>query len=152
MTHPAVTVAEVAGWNPWRALRDRASIELLMAPLSDESGGALAVEGADGAQAVVLDRRLTQAERNAALTHELVHLERGLLPPGSPDHLVAREEAAVRRIAAARLVEQPALMKLVQAAEEDGYPLEPWEIVDFLGLPEKSGRQIVEDFFREVWP
>ncbi len=49
---------------------------------------------------IVLAPDLTQAERRSTLTHELVHLERGPVPPA----LRAREERAVDAEAACRLI------------------------------------------------
>lgn len=54
------------------------------------------------ARIIVLDKRLTQAERRSTLTHEQVHVERGPLPGIAV--LDAREEEQVRRISARRLI------------------------------------------------
>ncbi|MBA3654974.1 MAG: hypothetical protein H0W70_12370, partial [Actinobacteria bacterium] len=71
-----------AAWNPWRALRDRPHITFALAPLPDDTGGAVhAVEGAR--EAIVIDKRLGRRDRNAALTHELVHSDWGGACPGA---------------------------------------------------------------------
>lgn len=78
------------------------------AELPASTGGALLARCANGAL-IVLDERLSKTERRCRLAHELVHLERGTstrcrwasrmwLP------LVVREELAVDRIVADRLV------------------------------------------------
>lgn len=54
-----------------------------------------------------LCRRLNQVRRRCTLTHEIVHLERGLTPVDSRG--LAREERAVDAIAARRLITLDAL-------------------------------------------
>lgn len=58
---------------------------------------------------------LTQAERRSTLTHELIHLDRGLVP------LVhrAREERRVDALAARRLIPLPDLLRGLQWAQDD---------------------------------
>ncbi len=51
---------------------------------------------------IVMDRRLSQAERRSVLSHELCHAER--MPLTGEAVLDAREEEAVRRMAARRLI------------------------------------------------
>jgi hypothetical protein len=103
-------------WNPWVALAAspgtvvewRAGFRSTDAvSWPDEHGGA-----------VMLRRGLTQVERRCLLSHELVHLERG---GGSvhPDPIVrAREERAVDRIVAARLVPEDELTGWLSAQED----------------------------------
>ena len=55
-------------------------------------------------RAIVLDEGLAGTQVRAALTHELVHDERGVLPPGVASRLMAAEEATVRRLTTDRLV------------------------------------------------
>jgi len=69
---------------------------------------------------VLLDRDLVGAERRAALTHELVHLERGTVPRGAPAWIVSKEERHVDRIAAGRLVPAGELRRFVDARTSIG--------------------------------
>lgn len=65
--------------------------------------------------AIVIDRSLPPVERLAVLAHELVHIERG----GTADCLdVGREERAVDRIVAQRLVPADELEALVEVLVE----------------------------------
>lgn len=82
-------------WNPWRRLREIATIDLQWADM-DNQMGVIEYTG----PTITLTTGMTQAERRSTLTHELVHYERG---PCHPTHTV-REEAAVDREAAKRLI------------------------------------------------
>lgn len=77
-----------------------------------------------GARIIVLDKRLTQAERRSTLAHELEHAGRSPLT-GVPV-LDAREEEAVRRAAARRLIP---FHRLEDAAR---WSRDPHEIADEL--------------------
>ena len=66
-------------WNPWRTLRSRSHIRFRLEALPDETGGAVYGKCGEDA-AILIDRRLSQRDRAAALAHELVHDERGLPP------------------------------------------------------------------------
>ena len=91
-------------FHPWRWLRDRhARIDIVWRQLPGGRAGYW-----DGAHTIVLDPRLTQAGRRSALAHELVHVERDLIPTDAV--LLAREEAAVDEIAARRLISLDALI------------------------------------------
>lgn len=103
-----------------------------MRPLPDHTGGAIAAERGE-AQGIVLDPRLGQQARNVALTHELVHLERGILPDGAPADVVRREERAVRRESAGRLIADADLFRLELRAELDA--IEAWEAAEELDVP-----------------
>lgn len=102
---PLATVAPMAGvmgaWNPWRALRERAATILVWRHLGGHQG---AVRVIDGVEEISLDPQLGRRDRSAVLGHELVHLERGILPPGTPDLDVIREERRVTDEAAARML------------------------------------------------
>jgi Zn-dependent peptidase ImmA (M78 family) len=102
-----------SGWNPWRALREAAEIELRWMPLPESYGGGAIVTTDDG-YVIVLDSRLRQEERRAVLAHELVHAERGVLPPSAPDALRAKDEHAVENEVADRLVPADELREFVE--------------------------------------
>ncbi|MFC9892143.1 ImmA/IrrE family metallo-endopeptidase [Nocardia sp. NPDC127579] len=90
-------------WHPWRHL-GREYPHIGVSCLELLPGRKRASWTSDG---IYLDRRLGQAERRCALTHEIVHLERGPVPP--QPQLAAREERRVSIIAAERLIPLPDL-------------------------------------------
>lgn len=100
-------------WNPWAALRERPRTTLLWQALAGRAG--LAEVAPDGSEIVVLDPRLGRRDRRAVLAHELIHLERRLLPQGTPQAVLAREEHQVRAEVVRRLVPPPDLRGLVAA-------------------------------------
>ncbi len=61
-------------WSPWGAVGQLDHVEVVRAILPDQVGGVCARLG--DRVVIVLDQRLTQAERRVTLAHELVHLER----------------------------------------------------------------------------
>jgi len=95
-------------------------------PVAQLAGGALVVRRGRRAW-IVVDPDLEPAERQAAVTHELVHLERGLPPardlPTTWQAVVAREERAVEAIAARRLVPPDGLATAVRAWLAAGVPV-----------------------------
>lgn len=97
------------GWLVWKDLRGREHIAFrLDATLPRSTGGAMYVRDGDRAWIVLADW-LTQRERKCALAHELIHDELGSscrcigMPPAW-EAVVAREEAAIDREAARRLI------------------------------------------------
>ena len=85
-------------FHPWRYLRDRhARVDIVWQELPEGVSGYW-----DGRHTVVLDYRLTQPERRTTLSHELVHVERDIIPIDAV--LLAREEALVDEISARRLI------------------------------------------------
>lgn len=112
-------VAPMERWNPWRALRARETARLRFRSVHPSAGrGYVEVRG--GLEVITLDHDLTSVERNAGLAHELVHLERGVPEIGCPELLRAKEEAAVRRETARRLVPLDELRSFVAARAELG--------------------------------
>ena len=85
-------------WHPWRHLRVRYPDVQVSSRhrLTDD------VMGLQQGRRIWLCRTLTQAERRCTLTHELVHRERGPVPPDPA--AAAAEERAVDEIAARRLI------------------------------------------------
>ncbi|HYI60563.1 MAG TPA: hypothetical protein VEW93_02030 [Acidimicrobiales bacterium] len=121
-------------WDPWAALRARPHVELRFAPEAALTGGAMLVSG-PGRAIVVLDPALDRRARRCALAHELVHEERGggCDGHGLPewlDDVVARDEAAVNREVAIRLVPRRALQHLVEQRGGLGEGVAPWEVAD----------------------
>ncbi len=67
---------------------------------------------------IVLSPSLSQIDRNALLAHEIVHVERGIYySPTTPAAVVEKEEHAVRRETAARLVPMDELIAFVDATQ-----------------------------------
>lgn len=85
--------------HPWRRLRDLADWLIAWAHLPGDLVGLTHYE----ARVIILDRRLTQAERRSTLAHELEHVRRGPMP--ADPVLAAREEEAVNRAAARCMVD-----------------------------------------------
>ncbi len=86
-------------YHPWRRFRSEAAWTLTFADLPHGRRGVTDF----WARTVALDSRLRQVERRCVICHELVHIERGPLP--DDDRLAAREESAVEREVACRLIE-----------------------------------------------
>lgn len=85
--------------HPWRRFRELVGWTLQVQPLP---------HGTDAkthwpSRTVIIDVDLRQAQRRSAICHESIHIERGPVP----DHpvLAAREEAAVEREAARRMID-----------------------------------------------
>jgi hypothetical protein len=87
-------------WNPWRAARERENLVIEYADLS--CGAAWFQEG--GRDVIVIDASADRRTRRALLAHELIHAERGIGFPAASPAVMQREEAAVRRETAVRLV------------------------------------------------
>lgn len=81
-------------FHPWRALRALRHVVVVWARPHPAIPAAT-----DGTRTIWLDPRLLQVERRCALTHELVHIERGHAgcQPRAVEHAV-RAEAARRLI------------------------------------------------------
>lgn len=91
----------MAGWNPWRAPRERGHVTLRWALLPHGTRGHLTIDF-NGA-VVTIDARLDQRQGNATLAHELVHDERGLPTVDLPPGLAQKAEHAVDRMVASRV-------------------------------------------------
>jgi hypothetical protein len=92
------------GWNPWRHIGKHYPDVSVVTNV--ELPGRM--WGLTNGRRIWLCRRLDQAARRCTLTHEIVHLERGLTPADARG--LAREERAVDLIAARRLITLPALV------------------------------------------
>lgn len=84
-------------YHPWREARRREHLTIDFARLPDSRRGCIR----DGR--VTISTADTQAQRRSTLAHELVHDERQVFPRDRV--LRAREEQAVERIAARRLIQ-----------------------------------------------
>ena len=101
-------------WQPWIELRHRPDIAVLLVDFPAGPVRALCVIRGS-TRIVLIDRELSDLDRRAALTHELVHIERGSVPAEAPGWAVAKEERHVDRIAARRLVPAGELRRFVEA-------------------------------------
>jgi hypothetical protein len=104
--------------NPWQVLREHPEITFDRAPLP-EGLDAVVARWPDGDAVIVLGDQLGRRQRNAALMHELVHLERGggADTEGMPDGwrpVVARDEHQVDDEVARRLVPLEALRAMIR--------------------------------------
>lgn len=94
--------SSVGGVNPWAVLRESPGVTLRFAPLPD---GQVAETCFDTAT-VTLAPGLKQRERNDAMMHELVHVERGSVHEAYAE----REEQVVEEETARRLIPLAALL------------------------------------------
>jgi hypothetical protein len=95
--------------------------------------------------AIVIDPSLDQVDRNAALAHELIHLERGggAEHGGMPDDweaVVARDEAAVDAEVARRLCPLEELIPWAARRVAAGETVEAWQVAEEWGIPERIAR------------
>lgn len=125
-----------AGWNPWRALRELEHARLGHVELPEGVEGML-VPYPDH-PVILLDDGLTQVERNAALAHELVHLERGW-----PCRAPWAEEERVHDEVARRLVPLDQLHRWVVEREMADVPVDVWDVAEGWWVPEHvAGRAL----------
>lgn len=114
-------------YRPWRDAATRAELEVMVCDLP--SGvRAIHARSPDGHRAILISRALDPVERLAALAHELVHDERGggCHQPHLPARmrpLVTRDETAVDRIAADRLLPLDRLDRWVALQEAADRPV-----------------------------
>ena len=92
----------------WGSIRDHDHINVRVTDLPEHAGDGVLVRQPDGRVWILLGQHLPQRDRRAVLAHELEHLRRGSVrydgAPATWDAVVAREEIAVDREVARRLV------------------------------------------------
>lgn len=136
-------------WSPWRALKHMPNVTMALAELPNETGGAvLAKKGS--AVVILLDRRLTQAERKAALAHELLHLERGSTSHcrnirGALSVEVVREENRIQREVALRLVPLDVLGPAVDRLADLGHGVTALEVAEEFDVPPVVASQALSE-------
>ena len=86
------------GWNPWRHIGENYPHITVVRDIELPPQ----VWGMTDGQRIWLCKKLNQVRRRCTLTHEIVHLERGLVPVDARG--LAREERAVDAEAARRLI------------------------------------------------
>jgi hypothetical protein len=100
------------GWNPWQHAADHhPDIDITC----DEELPAR-IWGLTYGQRIWLCRTLNQARRRCTLTHELIHIERGIIPTDARGQ--AREEKAVTVEAARRLIVIDALVDALRETRD----------------------------------
>lgn len=134
-------------WNPWRAARHRADLDIIF---DDVPEGACWVRDG-GRDVILLDVGLDRRARRAALAHELIHVERGIGHPHATAATMCREEAIVRRITASRLVPPEQLRRFVEQAtsiQETGadHPVTLDMIADEFDVPRAVARDALLAF------
>src|SRR4051812_35419022 len=120
-------------WGPWRELRRRPDVTLQLVEFPAGPVQALCVIRGD-TKVVLIDRTLSRVERTGALTHELVHLERGPVPRGAPAWIVAKEERQVDMIVARRLVPAAELTRFIDARTSVG-PVAAADVAEHFEVP-----------------
>ena len=132
-----------AGWNPWRALRELEHARLGHVELPEGVEGML-VPYSDH-PVILLHENLTQVERNAALAHELVHLERGW-----PCRAPWAEEERVHDEVARRLVPLDQLHRWVLERERSDLNVENWEVADVWWVPEPVAERALRILYQRI--
>lgn len=121
-------------YSPWRDAAQRPNLSIRHVVLPAETGGA-ALRHRGGRTWILLDVDLTAAERKCALTHELVHLDRGSttrcrFAPAAWDAVVVREEMRVDDEVARRLVPRQALLEFVGRMLDLGHSVGAVEVAE----------------------
>lgn len=128
------------GWSPWRALREREHIDLEWRDLpADVEAFWSPLRG--GRAVIVLATRLGRRARRCALAHELVHDERGLVVSDMPPALAVKEERAVEREVARRLVPLDDLRSWVSVRIDVGDLVTARTVADEWDVEEHVARQ-----------
>lgn len=124
-------------WNPWGEADRQPDVIVTFKVLPDWTGGAC-VTYIDGWAVVTIDPRLGPQDRDAALTHELVHAERdrgrgatlNRSMPSSWHAVEAREEHIVNREVARRMVDLDDLEEFVDGMCSLGLGVGPDEVAE----------------------
>jgi hypothetical protein len=118
-------------WAVWDELAARPHLLLEFGEI--DGADALIDDLGEGWRRITLDSRLDRRARRAALAHELVHDERGILfDAGSPAGLVAVEERAVQAEVVRRLV-PPA--DLADRLARSDHPVTWRDVADWFDVP-----------------
>ena len=109
MSVPLLTFSSM--WHPWRIAAELYPHITIVCKHELPRG----VRGLLRGDTIWLCKTLTQAERRSTLTHELLHVSRGIAPP----QLQAREERRVDELAARRLISLNDMLRGLQSAQDD---------------------------------
>lgn len=138
----------------WGELASRAHIVFRLDPRLPEATGGAAYWPRGGRAALIVDKKLGQRERKAAVAHELVHDERGgaCCADGMPatwDDVVVREERHVEREVAHWLVPADQLVAFIErraSAELEGVTV--WEVADAFDVPDYVAERALRELGR----
>lgn len=87
-------------WHPWRTLREQyPHITVRFTELPGR------LHGVTDGRTIWLDERLSQVQRRCALTHEMQHLQRGIIPASPAEERICDELAARQLIPLRALVD-----------------------------------------------
>lgn len=114
-------------WHPWRHMGEKYPHVIICTGYQLDHG----VRGLVRGNRIWLCKTLDQAERRTTLSHEIGHLERGILPTGKNSMYTRREERIVDEIAARRLIPLPALIDALKWTNQ------PSELADVLWTTER---------------
>ena len=129
----------MAGWNPWAAAGRRPTLDIWF----DDVPEGATWHRVDGRDHITIDARATRRERSALLTHELIHLERGVGHPWATPATMQREEAIVRRETARRLV-PPAELAAFAAGRAEVEPITAALVADEFDVPEPVAQEALD--------
>lgn len=124
-------------WRPYRDIRDRPDVDIVLTRMPDGWPPALLADAGD-VKVILVNRNADPAERLVHVAHEVVHLERGGSGhrPGltaQQEVLVAREEQRVDRIVAERLLPHGELVAWVEATTTVE-PVTVWACAEHFGV------------------
>lgn len=94
---------------------------------------------------IVLATRLGRRPRRCALAHELIHDERGLVVSEMPPELAKKEESAVEREVARRMVPRAELVAMIARATDLGEGLGVAEVAEAFDVDEDVARRALDD-------
>lgn len=114
-------------WHPWRHMAEQYPHVIICTSYQLDDG----VRGLVQGNRIWLCRTLDQAERRTTLSHEIGHLERGILPLPSHSMYTRREERIVDQIAARRLIPLAALIDALKWTND------PPELAELLWTTER---------------
>lgn len=134
-------------WDPWAEAEQREHLDIVDHPCAADAGGGIHI-AVDDRAVIVLDPDLPAELRRAVLTHELVHDERGgsCAHPGMPPSwaaVVARDEWAVEREAALRLVPLDDLRPWVAQRLEVGECVSVDDVARRWGVPRRAAAVVL---------
>ncbi|MCZ0732221.1 hypothetical protein [Mycolicibacterium iranicum] len=120
-------------WNPWAELDRHPQLRVKFTDIPDPHRfGELDFANRE----IRLDRKLNHSEMRCTVGHELVHWERGPLPPGSKHW--ADEEEIVDEIASCRLITFEDLLDVIR--EYPSGSLKAWSVRLWVDVPTLKSR------------
>lgn len=115
-------------WHPWRHMARHFPNVIICTTYELEQG----VRGLVRGDRIWLCRTLDQAGRRTTLSHEIGHLERGIIPHPADSIYTLREENIVDQIAARRLIPLDDLIDALRWSQQ------PAELAEILWTTERT--------------